>query len=459
MQKEKIKILVVDDDAEIRSFLSAKLQIQGYEVITVVGGIDAIEACKQYDLNMILLDYDMPKMNGMQVIHKLKDLGITVPIIMLTAHDSMEKAIEAISLGAKDFITKPFEVGELFSVIEEYSTTSSGRAEQLNREKEVETPKYRMIGSSSKMMKVYKSIGHVSQSENQVNVLVTGESGVGKELVSRQIHIWGKNRNHPFVGINLNAMPDTLIESELFGHEEGAFTNASKSKMGKLEYASAGTLLLDEIGDISMDIQVKLLRVLQEREYYPMGCNKEKKVSARIVASTNADLIQKVHNKEFRQDLYYRLRTIWIHVPSLRERISDVPILTDFFIKKYSTKDSNEVPVKISEKAMEYLKSYNWPGNVRELENVIRSVITTQKKQILEVEDFDSLERGEVVEIDNFQHIPLQEARQIQSDNFEKNYIINLLKQHNGKVAIASEKAGINRQSLYKLMRKHNIES
>ncbi len=457
--RDQKNILVVDDDSQVRSFLQKKLREHRYQVSTVDNGISALAMCKKHNYAMIILDYEMPEMDGMQVLKGMQEMEIHVPVVMVTAHDTMERAVEAISLGAKDFLTKPFDMDELLNVVKEYSSSDLRKNVDDDETSHESTQQYHLVGSSAAMMKVYKAIGHVSQTDNSTCVLITGESGVGKELVARQVHLWGKNRNEPFVGINLNALPDTLTESELFGHSEGAFTNALKNKTGKLEFARGGTVLLDEIGDLSMSIQVKLLRVLQERQYYPVGSNDAKNVSCRIVAATNADLEDKVERKEFRQDLYYRFRTIWIQIPPLRERPEDIPLLVEFFLQKHKNPESAGCPIKLSEDALALLKSYCWPGNVRELENIIRSVIATRKKSILEVKDFEMIVSSASSFNENIHMTTLQEARRINSEMFERQYITSLLQRHSGKVSKAVEQAGINRQSFYKLMKKYNIRS
>lgn len=459
MNQSRKKILVVDDDNSICNYLEKKLIEKDFDVTSAYNGSSAIELCQENRYDIIILDYEMPGINGIQVIAQLKKLKIEIPIIMLTAHDYMDVAVEAISKGAKDFITKPFNLDNLFSVLEKYTRDEQVIVKDIRDHHQTVDPQYRMIGSSNQMMDVYKFIGRVSQSDNNTSILITGESGVGKELVARQIHFWGNTRNQPFVGINLNALPDTLVESELFGYSKGAFTSASETRIGKLEYSADGTILLDEIGDISLNIQTKLLRVFQEREYYPVGSNKVKNITSRIVATTNADLKQKVNNNEFRKDFYYRLRTVWINIPPLRKRANDIPLLINFFIRKYAGSDVDDNPIRITERALKYFQNYDWPGNVRELENTIRSAITTQKKQILDLDDFNFIEQDEKHEAEDFRNLTLQEARRIYINRFEKDYIKNSLMEAGGRVSLASKRAGINRQNFYKLMRKHNLKT
>lgn len=460
------KILVVDDDEKIRSFFKITLSDRGFDVTTTENGNSALEYCQKIDFNVILMDYEMPGMTGLQVITQMQKLNIDIPVIMMTGHESMDRTIEAMSIGVKDFIVKPFNISSMLTTIDEHSDVNDVSTAEVKELPDTIAPEYRMIGSSPQIMKVYKSIGKISPSKNQNTVLITGETGTGKELVARQIHIWGKNQNQPFIGVNLNALPDSLVESELFGHTKGAFTNAADSRMGKLEFSQNGTILLDEIGDISINIQIKLLRVLQEREYYPIGSNSVKSVSSRIIATTNVDLYEKIDDRLFREDLFYRLSTFWIKIPPLRERIEDIPLLADYFIKKYSEPDSNRSSVKISKRALDYLKRYHWPGNVRELENVMKSAISTNRKHTLDVKDFDFRELGRNKRMNGLnadgdkiklENLNLQEARRVQSDKFEKSYINNLLEQFNGKVSMAAKKAEISRQNFYKLMRKHNI--
>ena len=369
------KILIVDDEESIRKVLKIFLENEGYNVATASSLAETYSSLKKDKFSLILLDINLPDGNSLDYLRKIKELSSNISVIVMTAQDTMNNAIQAIKKGAYDYITKPFDFDESFTNTIERAVKNSikdVRIEKLETDiKKHDTNSFNIIGKSSQMKKVFKDIGRIAESSH--TVLILGETGSGKELVSKAIHLSGKNSKKPYVQINITAIPSELIESELFGYEKGAFTGASGKKTGRFEEANGGTILLDEIGDMSFDLQSKLLRVIEEKKFYRLGSQKPIKFQARIIASTNKDLEAEVKKKNFREDLYFRLNSISIELPALRERKSDIPLLVDFFLSKYLHQDDSMKLAK--EDFVRALIDYDWPGNVRELENAIKKVV------------------------------------------------------------------------------------
>ena len=367
-------ILIVDDEQSIRKVLKIFLDKQGYNISTATKLAETYSLLKEKKFSLILLDINLPDGNSLEYIKKIKELNNNSSIIVMTAQDTMNNAIQAIKNGAYDYITKPFDLNDSFLLTIEKAVKNSikdSKIEKLETDiKKYDMDSFNIIGKSNQMKKVFKDIGRIAESSH--TVLILGESGSGKELVSKAIHLSGPNSKKPYVQVNITAIPTELIESELFGYEKGAFTGASNKKIGRFEEANGGTILLDEIGDMSYDLQSKLLRVLEEKKFYRLGSQKPIKFEVRIIASTNKDLESEVKKKNFREDLYFRLNSIAIELPTLRERKSDIPLLIDFFLSKYTGQDGI---VKIpTEEFIRILIDYDWPGNVRELENSIKKV-------------------------------------------------------------------------------------
>ncbi len=368
-------ILIVDDEASIRKVLKIFLEKEGYSVSFATKLSETYSILKKKDFKLILLDINLPDGNSLEYLKKIKNLNNNSSIIVMTAQDTMTNAIQAIKNGAYDYITKPFDFDDDFVNTIEKAVKNSikdNKIERLETDiKKYDSDSFNIIGKSNQMKKVFKDIGRIAESNH--TVLILGESGSGKELVSKAIHLSGKNSNKPYIQVNITAIPDDLIESELFGYEKGAFTGASGKKTGRFEEANGGTILLDEIGDMSFDLQSKLLRVLEEKKFYRLGSQKPIKFEARIIASTNKDLENEVKKKNFRQDLYFRLNSIAIELPTLRDRKSDIPLLVDFFLSKYL--DKNDSQKVVSNDFITALIEYDWPGNVRELENAIKKIV------------------------------------------------------------------------------------
>ncbi|TSA26287.1 MAG: sigma-54-dependent Fis family transcriptional regulator [Bacteroidetes bacterium] len=376
------KILIVDDEPAVRYSFKKLLKEENLEVLEAADGVDAMRIFRQKMPDLVVMDIEMPGMTGLETIRRLKEINPQIPVIVMTAFGSTDRVIEAMKQGAYEYLEKPFDIGKMRSVIREALETrllSEGGIHLSPAGKESPPPE-RIVGNSQAIKEVYKLIGRVAASD--AGVLITGESGTGKELVARAIHMHSNRADKPFLTINCAAIPDSLLESELFGYEKGSFTDASKSKAGKFETADTGTIFLDEIGDMSLPLQSKLLRVIQEGTFERLGSNHTQQVDVRIIAATNKNLEQGIIHRTFREDLYYRLKVITITLPPLRMRREDIPLLTEYFIARHNQALKNP-EITIPRETMDTLLTYAWPGNVRELENVIKRALLLSKNQIL----------------------------------------------------------------------------
>lgn len=373
----KPRILAVDDEESIREFLEIMLKKEGYEVTTAEDGAQAIDLLKKKSFDMVISDMQMPNVTGMELLKHVKDNYPDLVFMIITAFGTTESAVEAMKLGAYDYITKPFKIDEVRIVIGNALRSKNLEVENrtLKKEMQKEYSFQSLVGNSEKMHHIYDLIKRVSQTPT--NVLITGESGTGKEMVAKAIHVNGPLKNKPFVTINCGAIPENLMESEMFGHKKGSFTGAIQDKVGLFEVADGGTLFLDEVGELPLTIQVKLLRAIQERVIRRVGATDDQKIEVRIIAATNRDLEDMIKQGMFREDLYYRLNVILIRVPPLRERPEDVSLLAKHFLQKYSSRFSKPVS-GISDEAMKTLKKYDYPGNVRELENIIERTVALE---------------------------------------------------------------------------------
>ncbi len=386
------RILVVDDESLMRDFLSESLTYHGYEVDSAENGAMALELMKNESYDVILTDFKMPKATGMDVLRKSREKMPDCKVIIMTAYGTIENAVEAMKIGAFDYITKPFSVEEILLVVKRALELITLQIENRMMQSELEE-KYgyrNIIGESPAMKKVFDLIQTVSQSRS--TVLLTGKSGTGKELVARAIHYLSPRKNGAFIKTNCAALPSELMESELFGHEKGAFTGAIRKYKGRFERANGGTLLLDEISEMSSVLQAKLLRVFQEREFEPVGSSETVKVDVRIIATTNCDLEELIKNGDFREDLFYRLNVISINLPLLRSRVGDIPLLARYFLEKYNRENGKAIE-GISDEVLEMWQNYDWPGNVRELENTIERAVVMCKGKTLEIPDVSFPER------------------------------------------------------------------
>lgn len=368
-----MKILIADDEKNMRWILGKNLIEENFTVIEASDGEEAFNLFLDEEPDMVILDYRMPKLDGMEVLKRIKTINSKLPVIMITAHGSTDAAVEAMKLGAVDYVSKPFDIDDLKLTI-----FKALNIDKLNKEidylKETAGQKFngKIIGNSRKMQDVFEMVNKVA--DTNASVLVIGESGTGKEGIAASIHNKSGRKDKPFITVNCGAIPETLIESELFGYEKGAFTGAASRKIGRFDRAQGGTLFLDEIGELSLPLQVKILRVLQEKEFERVGGSEVIKADVRIVAATNRDLDKMVEKGEFREDLLYRLKVIPIQLPPLRDRKEDIPLLVDFFLDKYC-KEINKGKFHMERETLELLKSHDFPGNIRELENLIERLI------------------------------------------------------------------------------------
>ncbi len=372
--KQTGTVLVVDDDDSVRESLAYVLEQEGYQVVTAGSGVEALAQLESTPFNLFLTDLKMPGMDGIELISAAQKRQPNLPGIVLTGHGTVDTAVAAMKAGAFDYVAKPFDVDELVLTVARALEFSSLKQENFSLKRTLRD-KYRfgnMIGGSDAAQKVYHIIERVADTDS--TVLITGESGTGKELVARTLHYNSPRRDRPMIPINCGAIPEHLLESELFGHERGAFTGASSARIGRFEAAHGGTLFLDEIGEMHPTLQVKLLRAIQEREFQRVGGNKTIRVDVRILAATNQNLEQLVKEKKFREDLYYRLNVIPVEVPPLRERRDDVPVLVNHFLKRFNKGKETGI-TGFNEEAMALLTAYDWPGNIRELENMVERLV------------------------------------------------------------------------------------
>ena len=390
------RILVADDEESMRWVLSKALKRKGFDVDLAHDGRQALELIRDNCYDLAILDIKMPGISGLDLLDKVQESKRDLLIVIMTAEASMKNAVEAMKRGAYDYITKPFDLDVIDAIIEKVTRAKeiAGEVTTLKQElKERYQPERNIIGNSHAMQEVYKTIGKVAGSD--VTVLIQGESGTGKELVARAVHFNSGRLGKPFVAINCAAIPRDLLESELFGSEKGAFTGAGERKQGKFEQAHHGTLFLDEIGDMPLDLQAKILRVLQEQEITRIGGNQNIPVDVRIVAATNQALVDKVRQKEFREDLYYRLNVVPITLAPLRDRRDDIPALAQYFLERCCTEMSTS-PKRLTEDAVALLKAHSWPGNVRELENAIKRAVILSSDPLLTAHDFEGLPQAVV---------------------------------------------------------------
>lgn len=453
-----IKILIVDDDKNIQFAFRRAFERENYDVISADDGDEALKIIEIQEPNLIFMDISMPKMDGLETLTEIRKKGINTPVILITGYGTMQTAIKAIQLGAYEYILKPLNINKVYLVAKRALEMVALR-DELNKLKSTTAAgpvSPEMIGQAACMQEVFKTIGAVSITPNITNVLITGESGTGKELVARAIHDHSENHDQPFIAINCTALTDSLIESELFGHEKGSFTDAIEKKIGKFEFAKSGTIFLDEIGDISPNVQKKLLRVLQEREFNRVGGNKSITVKARFITATNKKLAEEIAKGNFRQDLYYRLNVIHIELPSLRERGEDVMLLFNHFVRKYALKFNKSIDA-VSPKVEEFIKTYDFPGNVRQLENMVESAVAIIKGEVLDIESLHIKNKTEHKVDFTFTSLVLDEAKSSYLNLFEKKYLIELLKAAEDNITVAAQIAMVNRKTIQRLLKKHGF--
>lgn len=446
------KILVVDDDLAMGEMCKELLKSKGYTSEVVTSGKEAIEKVFMDGVySIVLTDLVMPDIDGIEVLKKIKQQNPQIDVVVMTSYGTVTNAVEAMKLGASDYITKPFKRDELVVVIEKILQMQrlEGEVDRLRSELGEKYTFGNIIGESAKIKKVFEIISNVSNTE--ANILIQGETGTGKELVARAIHYNSARKNYPFVKVDCAALTETLLESELFGHEKGAFTGAIKDRIGRFRTADHGTIFLDEIGNISLAVQAKLLRVLQDSEFEAVGGDKPIKVDVRIIAATNADLEGNVEKGLFRRDLFYRLNVIRIFLPPLRERTDDIPLLASHFLSIHNEKNRKTVE-GISREAINKLMSYTWQGNIRELENVIERAVILCKGKVIEPADIP-LYQEKTGFPQGLSGKPLQELMDI----VERQIIINTLELTGADKEKAAKVLQISRASLYNKLNKHKI--
>jgi len=457
--RNKITILIADDNETMRRGMAQILTDEGYAVHQASDGSTALKMLENIDPELVIADYRMPGMNGLELLKAVKNRLPDTEVIIVTAYGTIDVAVEAMHKGAWDFITKPFSSDELIvkvkralKVIEQKSEADRLKDENmyLRQETEIRFNYGEIIGESKEMKKVYKTIEKVAK--NNTSVLILGESGTGKELAARAIHFNSLRKDNPFIRVNCGALAQGVLESELFGHEKGAFTGAIRRKRGRFELADHGTLFLDEIGDLPAETQVKLLRVLQEKEFERVGGEDTISVDVRIIAATNLDLKEQVRAGKFREDLYYRLYILPIHLPPLRERKEDIPLLARHFINKIGS-ELGKHDISITDPAMEILNNYSWPGNVRELQNIIeRALVLCEGKEIT-TDDLFFITDTTVPTTENPFGFNLEKTL----TEIEKDMIKRALKHSKGVKAKAAKILGIKESTLYYKMEKHKI--
>ncbi|ABO50040.1 two component, sigma54 specific, transcriptional regulator, Fis family [Desulforamulus reducens MI-1] len=444
------RILVIDDEERMCWALERALGHEGYQVITATRGLRGIELAHETEPSLVILDLKMPDITGIEVLKKIKSINSNIPVIMITAHGTIETAIEAMKFGATDYITKPFKLDELKVQVKQ-ALHLSNLENQVDFLRQELGKKYgKMVGQSDAIKEVSLLIRQVAKTN--ATVLITGESGTGKEVAAVEIHKSSKRADRPFVAVNCAALPEQLLESELFGHEKGAFTGATSKKKGRFEIADRGTIFLDEIGEMPISMQVKLLRVLQERCFERLGGTETIQVDVRVIAATNSELSSAIAKGTFREDLYYRLNVMRINLPPLRSRKEDISLLVNHFLSKFDPSRSK----KISPEAMKILNNYHWPGNIRELQNAIeRALIVCQGSEIQPVhlprELLDSLKEN----ADPILNLP---ESGFSLEELEKHLIIKALEKHNYNQTKAAKYLGISRPTLLYRMQKYGIK-
>ncbi len=454
----KNSILIVDDEQNVRQLIAKVLEKEGYEILTACNGEEGLEVFQKNNIDLIISDIKMPKMNGIEFLHKVKEQEPGVGFILITAFATMETAIDAIKSGAQDYVTKPFDIKEILNAVKKILCSSEHESNNtiypLGNPDETKTS-----SNSPAMQQVLQLARRVSASDS--TVLILGETGTGKEVISTAIHNWSRRSDKPMIKVNCGAIPDNLLESELFGYEKGAFTGAASSKPGRFEFADGGTIFLDEIGDIAPQLQVKLLRVLQERTFERLGGIRPVSVDVRVIAATNKDLKEAVRNGEFREDLYYRLNVVPINLPPLRERKEDIDSLVNTFLRSAAGISGGTIK-QMSPEAMKYLMNYNWPGNIRELENIIERCVVITESDVIDADSLpqEILSYGRQTVSASGTNVTSGSSEPLLNsaiDDREKEVIIKSLRDHDGNKTKTALALGISRRSLHRKIQKYEI--
>jgi two-component system nitrogen regulation response regulator NtrX len=450
--------LIVDDEASIRASLAGVLKDEGYEVLEADSGHAALATVAEHEPDVVLLDIWMPGMDGLETLQRLKAVQPGLPIVIMSGHGTIETAVKATKLGAHDFVEKPLSIEKVMLALQNALNQSRLQSENMRLREKVER-RQEMIGQSRAIQKLREQIALAAPSNGWV--LIRGANGTGKELVALTIHRLSRRVEKPFIEVNCAAIPEELIESELFGHEKGAFTGAVARKRGRFDLAHEGTLFLDEIGDMSLKTQAKVLRVLQEGTFERVGGSQTIKVDVRVIAATNKDLLEEMRHGRFREDLYYRLNVIPFYVPPLRERKEDIPLLVDHFFDLFTTEVSGAQRKTLSPEALDLLLAHDWPGNIRELRNLVERLVIMTPGSVIRAEDvplspaIPTAPRSPEAWRRPFEAPSLRDAR----TDFEREYIVAQLARHGWNISRTAEAIGIERSNLHRKIRQYGIEA
>ena len=448
MRERKEKILVVDDDRNILKVIRMRLVSGGYYVTPVTGAEAALKLAEKEPFDLALIDLKLNGQDGIQLMENIHHKNPHIPVIILTAHGTIKSAVHAMKKGAYSYLTKPFDGHELLQQINN-CLEKNRLSKEVKRLRELVEQTYgfdKIIGNSDKIKRVLAQVAQAAATDS--NVYIEGESGTGKELIAKSLHVASNRKDGPFIAVNCSAIPENLMESEMFGYEKGAFTGADRSKKGLFVQADFGTFFLDEISEMHSSMQVKMLRALEEKEFYPVGGRQTVKVDCRIIAASNKNLEQEIEKGNFREDLFYRIHVIPIKLPPLSERKEDIPILSRYFLQKISREMGKEIE-EFSTDAMQKLISYPWPGNIRELENTIECAVAMTKRNII-TEDL-------ILQTQNISPEGLKSFKYAK-EHFEKNYLIQLFELTRGNVSKAANLAGKYRADIYELIKKYNLK-
>ncbi|MEO5669016.1 MAG: sigma-54 dependent transcriptional regulator [Bdellovibrionota bacterium] len=458
------RVLIADDEKELRDGLRGPLARRGFDVDEAQDGDSAFRLCVENNYDLVLLDVRMPLKSGLEALAQIKSHNSKSFIVLVTAHANVKDAVQAMQMGAFDYIEKPLKMERLDEIIDEaLHARELGEKVTLSSPKESSSTDF--VGGSKPMQRVFELIDRLAKVTT--SVLIRGENGTGKELVARAIHAHSARRSKPFVAVNCGAIPEALVESELFGHEKGAFTGADQRKIGRFQFASGGTLFLDEVAELPTAVQVKLLRVLQERKVNPVGSNREFPVDVRIIAATNRNIEKMMTEGRFRNDLFYRLNVMPVFLPPLRERVDDIPALVAHFIKTFNEKHARSITSLAPETAKQ-LMTYSWPGNIRELENSVEHAFVLTDSDQIKIEDFPDHIREALLDKEEGWNLPFDESEapkpqgldfRAAKEDFEKDFIARALKQNKGRINQTCDRAGIPKNTLLRKMQKYGIQA
>jgi two-component system nitrogen regulation response regulator NtrX len=449
------RILVVDDEDGIREVLQEILEDEGYEVFAAEDGLAALSTLKTEPIDLVILDVWLPQKGGIEVLEEVKETYVDMPVIVISGHGSIDVAVKAVKMGAFDFLEKPLSLEKVVTLVRNALELQKLRRENRELRNSLQ-PRQQMIGRSPQLDRIRSIIDQSAETDS--TILITGENGTGKELVAREIHRKSRRAHAAFVEVNCAAIPDTLIESELFGHEKGAFTSAVSQRRGKFELADHGTLFLDEVADLSLSAQAKMLRVVQEMRFERIGGEESIDVDVRLIAATNKDILEEVEAGNFREDLYYRINVVTIPVPALRERTEDIPLLVEHFMEEQ--RDENDPAKYFSSEAMAELSGYAWPGNIRELKNFVERITILTDTQEIDAEEVrrnlgqSSRSRRRSSELGEYLEMGLNEAK----DTFERRYIEEKLHEHGYNISRTAQALGVYPSNLHGKIRKFGIE-